>query len=384
MTRHINGHVRTISLSLVASIALAAAPPALAAQSDILIQARSGTPMGDRFRVDSAGGLIALGVAGGNCTIPASGSGTRFMWYPCRGAFRFGRVPDAQFNWDDANIGDFTFAGGDQVTASGKGAFGFGQQVTVSSVGGTGFGAGVTVSGIFGFAAGFNNKCTGYTCTAIGQKATAGGEGAVAIGTGVTANNNFTVALGYRASTNGKSGSFVWGDGTIQDTVRNQANNEFRIRASGGIKLRTSTASNAAPGVVGNTGCDLPAGSGSWTCASSRDVKENVDEVDGEDVLAKVRELPVTTWNYIAEGREVRHMGPFAQDFHAAFKLGPDSTSIGMIDINGVNLAAIKALEQRTSELRASKAALDVAMQRLEQLEERIEKLEKALQTKRR
>ena len=55
-----------------------------------------------------------------------------------------------------------------------------------------------------------------------------------------------------------------------------------------------------------------------------------------------------------------------------------------MIDINGVNLAAIKALEQRTSELRASQAALDVAMQRLEQLEERVERLEKALQTKRR
>jgi len=174
------------------------------------------------------------------------------------------------------------------------------------------------------------------------------------------------------------------GDQSTTDSVRNQANNEFRVRAAGGIKLRTSTAANAAPGTAGNTGCDLPAGSGSWSCASSRDVKENVDEVDGEGVLAKLHDVPVTTWNYITEGREVRHMGPFAQDFYAAFELGTDSTSIGMIDINGVNLAAIKALEQRTSELRAAQAALDERTRRLEHMEHRVAQLEKALQKTRR
>jgi len=214
----------------------------------------------------------------------------------------------------------------------------------------------------------------------MGYHPNAGGDGSVALGYRVTAANNYTMALGYRASNNGKTGTFVWGDASTPDSVRNQANNEFRIRASGGIRLRTSMSANAAPGSSNNTGCDLAPGSGSWSCASSRYVKENVDEVEGEEVLAKVRDIPVTTWNYIAEGKEVRHMGPFSQDFYSAFGLGTDSTSIGMIDINGVNLAAIKALEQRTSELRAAQASLEEKTRRLERLEERVARLERAIE----
>jgi hypothetical protein len=89
--------------------------------------------------------------------------------------------------------------------------------------------------------------------------------------------------------------------------------------------------------------------------------------------------MPVTTWNYIAEGKDVRHMGPFAQDFYAAFQLGTDSTSIGMIDINGVNLAAVKALAERTAELKAAQAALDEKVRRIDELEERVARLERVL-----
>ena len=379
-------HIRSLALPLISITTLSVAAAPLAAQSATLIQAQAGNPLGDRFRVDSGGGFVAFGFARdvGNTTgcasqLPATGAGTRFMWLPCRGSVRFGRVPMGQTNWDDANLDDFTFAGGNQVTASGYGAFAYGDQVTVSSTVGAGFGSGVTVSGTAGFSAGASNKCTGFACTALGYTNHAGGQGSVAIGYRVTANADYAVALGYRASNSGHTGTFVWGDESTTDSVRNQANNEFRIRASGGIKLRTSAAANAAPGASGNTGCDLPAGSGSWSCASSRYVKENMADVDGEDVLAKVHDIPVTTWNYITEGREVRHMGPFAQDFYSAFQLGTDSTSIGMVDINGVNLAAIKALEQRTTELKAAQLALDEKMQRLEQLEQRVARLETAL-----
>lgn len=51
------------------------------------------------------------------------------MWHPCRGSLRFGRVPTGQTNWDDANMDDFTFAGGNQVIASGYGAFAYGDHV---------------------------------------------------------------------------------------------------------------------------------------------------------------------------------------------------------------------------------------------------------------
>ena len=148
-----------------------------------------------------------------------------------------------QTNRDDTNMDDFTFAGGNQVTASGYGAFAYGDQVNVSSTVGTGFRSGVTVS--------------------------------------ATANNDYTVALGYRASNNGKAGTFVWGDQSTTDSVRNQANNEFRIRAAGGIRLRTSSAENSVVGSSSNAGCDLGAGSGSWSCWSSRTVKENVEDAEG-------------------------------------------------------------------------------------------------------
>jgi hypothetical protein len=41
--------------------------------------------------------------------------------------------------------------------------------------------------------------------------------------------------------------------------------------------------------------------------------------VNGNDVLSKLRGMDVSTWNYIAEGNQVRHMGPMAEDFFKAF-----------------------------------------------------------------
>jgi hypothetical protein len=73
--------------------------------------------------------------------------------------------------------------------------------------------------------------------------------------------------------------------------------------------------------------------------------------VNGEDVLAAIRRTPVTTWNYILEGRQSRHMGPVAEDFHQSFGLGPSDHAIGLGDIDGVNFAGVKALEARTADL---------------------------------
>ena len=50
--------------------------------------------------------------------------------------------------------------------------------------------------------------------------------------------------------------------------------------------------------------------------------------------------------------------------------------SFGKMDIDGVNLAAIAALEQRTRELRATQATLEERTRRLEHLERRVAQLE--------
>jgi len=60
-------------------------------------------------------------------------------------------------------------------------------------------------------------------------------------------------------------------------------------------------------------------------------------------VLAQVVALPVTQWNYKAEPG-IKRIGPMAQDFHAAFHVGGDDTSISTVDEGGVALAAIQGL----------------------------------------
>ncbi|HVH12589.1 MAG TPA: tail fiber domain-containing protein [Longimicrobium sp.] len=346
-------------LTLAALAAVLLLAPDVRAQSNVLLDLEAGTPSSDRFRVDSSGAFVAYGFVRdvGNTTgcaaqIPATGAGTRFFWHPCRGSLRFGRVPTAQTNWDDANMDDFTFAGGNQVTASGYGAFAFGDQVNVSSTVGVGFGSGVTVSGTAGFSSGASNVCSGFACTAIGYTVRAGGQGSVALGYRTTANNDYAVALGYRASNNTHTGTMVMGDESTTDSVRNQADNEFRIRYNGGIRLRVSTAANGnTPGAGGNVGCDLTVAVPSWTCASSRTLKENYLNVDGEYVLSRLRDMPITTWSMIGADPHVRHLGPVAEDFHRAFGLGLGPTAIGLGDIDGVNIAAAKALEVRTTNL---------------------------------
>ena len=385
------------SILLIASAMFAAAvlPREAYAQSPVLLQLRSGAVESDRFRVDSSGAFIAFGFMRdvGNTTGCAAqkpapnGAGTWFFWHPCRGSLRFGRVTNTHSYWDDNHMEDFTFAGGNDVQASDYGAFAYGDQVTVTSTVGVGFGSAVTVSGTAGFSAGAQNVCSGFACTAIGYTVRAGGQGAVALGYRTTANNDYAVALGYRASNNTHTGTMVMGDESTTDSVRNQADNEFRARYNGGFRLRVSTAANGnTPGAGGNVGCDLTVAVPSWTCASSRTLKENFRSVDGEDVLKRIKSLPITTWNMKGADKSVRHLGPVAEDFYSAFPLGIGKTTIAMNDIDGVNLAGVKALEARTRKLQAEVEARDATIAELKRkssdLEARLAKLEKLLEKK--
>ena len=90
-------------------------------------------------------------------------------------------------------------------------------------------------------------------------------------------------------------------------------------------------------------------------------------------MLRGLRAVPVTIWEYVGEAGHVRHMGPVAQDFRAAFGLGTDSTSIGMLDAQGVALAGVQALEARTHALQAENAALRARLERLEAALRRLE-----------
>jgi len=122
----------------------------------------------------------------------------------------------------------------------------------------------------------------------------------------------------------------------------------------GNVLSLTPGASNL---MVMSNGATLTSG-GVWTNNSDRSLKTEFQAVSGAEVLRRVSAMPITTWSYKTEGESVRHMGPMAQDFAAAFSLGSDDKHITTIDESGVALAAIQELYRENQELKAAVAAL--------------------------
>lgn len=153
----------------------------------------------------------------------------------------------------------------------------------------------------------------------------------------------------YAYSVGGQPAAWTYYDGT---------QNYWRIRAGPTNRISVS----AATGWVG-IGADAPnnplvmgsgaycSQGGTWTNASSRDLKQDFERVDARSILNKVAALPISTWTYNAEVEAgTRHLGPVAEDFAAAFGLGETDKAIATVDASGVALAAIQGLTQVVTE----------------------------------
>ncbi len=103
----------------------------------------------------------------------------------------------------------------------------------------------------------------------------------------------------------------------------------------------------------------------SFNSTSDRNAKANFAAVSPRAVLDKLAALPVQTWHYKSEGETVRHMGPVAQDFKAAFDLGADDKHISTVDAAGVTMAAIQALYQQNQELARKVERLEAQLNRV-------------------
>jgi hypothetical protein len=321
--------VLSAALAAAALVASALQPAPAAAQTDILLNLQS-TGSQDRFRVDSASGVVARGNLGIGL-IPWTGAGERMMWHPFRAIFVAGGVNGTQ--WDDGNLGFY----------------------------GAAFGYNSTLKGNYSFVTGYQSSVQQSYGVAMGYTANSNGVGSIAIGYRTTADGDYSLALGHRASTNGYDGAMVMSDNSTTDSLEATANNQFMVRAAGGYRFYT----NATETV----GVSLNAGGSTWNVISDRNRKQDFLAVDGEDILTRIRTLPVSTWRYISEeDRSVLHIGPMAQDWQRAFGFSRDGTTINMSDFDGVNLAAVKALEARTAALQAENAELRARLERLEAL----------------
>lgn len=220
---------------------------------------------------------------------------------------------------------------------------------------------------------GKTNISSGYSSTVGGGESnTASGESAtVGGGSGNTASGlyaavpggrhntavNYAFAAGRRAKAV-NSGSFVWADSVDAD-LNSTADNQFLIRASGGVGIGTDSPVSELHVNGTITAIDV-------NPTSDRNVKEHFATVNGREVLEKVARLSIESWNF-KQKPGIRHIGPMAQDFYAAFAVGSDDKHIATVDADGVALAAIQGLNQKLEEKDAEIRTLQKRLEVLEQ-----------------
>ena len=221
------------------------------------------------------------------------------------------------------------------------------------------------------------------------------------------------------------AGSFVWADASTNAGFGTTASNQFLIRASGGVGIgdvapaaqltvrapRSNSTDNTATFwatsigpyashihyggrgdwyirsantngtvIIQDTGGNVGIGTAfptnklhvvgtvqatAYITTSDRHAKKDIAPVDAQAILAKVDALPISTWRFKDEPNGT-HLGPMAQDFHAAFGLGNTDSGIFTVDESGVALAAIQALARENAELRKALESVSARLHALE------------------
>jgi Chaperone of endosialidase len=226
-----------------------------------------------------------------------------------------------------------------------------------------GFGNGAVIKGVDSGGNGFGVWGESTTSTGVYGKSTAGS------GFGVQGKSDTNIGvLGdgakYGVFGNSGSGFGVYGQSSGDNAVYGVA---FGTNAA---VAGTSAHGYGAYFEAGNAVCKFHAGATGWDCSSDRNLKHNFNPVNTAQVLEAIARMPITTWSM--KGSTIRQMGPTAQDFYAAFKLGTSDKSINNTDAQGVALAAIKGMYEKNRALE----------NQVKTLESRLVALEKAVRSR--
>jgi hypothetical protein len=328
-------------------------------------------------------------------------------------------VGGSALNVVDAGVFGGTIAGGGQTLPDGRNRVSGWYGTVSGGVANTAAGFGAAVGG------GVVNTASGQDAIVPGgNSCLAGGSYSFAVGRLARVRD-----AALTGDIDGDEGSFVWADSAFAD-FQTTGPNQFLIRAAGGVGINTASPSAggltvAPPGKLtlgsgvrqmidlwgsqygigvqayvqyfrtdnadaqngfawykGGTHNDNaynPGGgvtlmtlnqsglavNGTFVSSSDRAAKQDVRPVDPQAVLAGVASLPLNEWSY-RDDPGVRHVGPMAQDFRAAFGVGPDEQHIAMVDADGVALAAIQALHRMVEDQRTELAALKARLADLE------------------
>lgn len=218
------------------------------------------------------------------------------------------------------------------------------------------FGESSTSIGVYGYSVNsFGVYALGYKGDALNANST--------YGRGITAHS--ANSIGIYASSDSSYG--VWG----------QSKNQFGVigEDSGtGVGVYGVSASGYAGYFAGKVAATA------YLTVSDQNAKTDFAPVNKAEVLDLIDQLPITSWAF-KDDRKLRHIGPMAQDFHAAFALnGKDDTHINLSDANGISLAAIQELNKRVKEKDQRIAALEAQVKKMnDTFSARLAKLETSL-----
>jgi Chaperone of endosialidase len=208
-----------------------------------------------------------------------------------------------------------------------------------------------------------------------------GTGGGISKGTLQASNTNTGIAAVFSQTKTGASDAVLVigqaGNGPlIKGFGVNGGEDDFRVDSNGTVTLLKP---DNTPNITLNNATGAGIFSGTVTAngvllTSDRNAKKNFSSVNSLSILEKVVKLPISSWNYKTDANNLRHIGPMAQDFQAAFGLnGTDKTHISSIDEQGVALAAIKGLnqklEQRNAKIKQLESKLATFEARLTALE---------------
>jgi hypothetical protein len=217
----------------------------------------------------------------------------------------------------------------------------------------------------------------GYSVIGGGHENTASGNFSVVVGGSSNVANggyNLVFGEGVSPSVTETHRVYLFGDGSCAPNSCPSGRLAInRLNAQHPLHIGTNNAN-------GNDAY-LTAG-GTWTNASSRSLKDRFRPLYPQEVLQKILAMRVEGWYY--KGTEEYHIGPYAEDFYAAFGTGVANendaqTHLAASDVAGVSLLGIQALHKendslrrRVSYLETENAALRARLDRLESLVEKI------------
>jgi hypothetical protein len=183
-----------------------------------------------------------------------------------------------------------------------------------------------------------------YSGSATGVNVYSGGTYGVyavaATGVGLYASSS---GYGHGITAHSASGIGLYASSDTNYAIVGQSKNTFAVigeDSGSGIGVYGSSATGYAGEFNGKVGAT------SYITLSDRNAKTHIKPIDNKTILERVDKLPITSWDFKTDPNK-RHVGPMAQDFHAAFGLdGDDDKHINLTDIAGVSLAAIQELSR--------------------------------------